>query len=141
MGIGSNAKVLVVEDSLAVARRLQMCLEQDGFSVELARNGRDAWIMAQRRRFVLIITDEQMPQMSGRELCRMLRAEERYANTHIIFLTAAEFGTTEEDRALRVNASFCKPFVPASVVRTAEAELAASRRSNRSQESPAAPRA
>ena len=127
MSARTNAKVLVVEDSLAVAKRLEICLQQAGFAVEMARNGRDALIMAQRRRFDLIITDEQMPMMSGRELCKHLRADDRYANTPIIFLTAAEFGKNQDDIDLRVSASFCKPFVPASVVRAAEAQLAACR--------------
>ncbi len=129
MNAKSNARVLVVEDSLAVAKRLESCLQQAGYHVEHARNGRDALALADRKHFDLVITDEQMPMMSGRELCRALREHPWYGETPIIFLTAAEhFGEDPTDQALRITAVFGKPFVPASVVRTAEIELNASRR-------------
>lgn len=128
MSVKSNARVLIAEDSLAVAKRLENCLKQTGYHVEIARNGRDALTLAQRKKFDLIITDEQMPIMSGRDLCRALRDDERYQNVPIIFLTGAPFGEDEADQELRITAVFGKPFVPASVVRAAENELTASRR-------------
>ena len=118
--VANKGHVLVVEDSIAAAKRLQMSLEQARFSVEIARNGQDAWDKAQRRQFNLIITDEQMPVMSGRELCKKLRGDIRYANSPIIILSAAEFGENQEDIDLRVTATFLKPFVPGELLRTVE---------------------
>ena len=42
---------------------------------EIARNGREAWGKAGKRRFDVIVTDESMPVMSGRELCHELRKD------------------------------------------------------------------
>ena len=90
MGAKPRANVLVVEDSLAAAKRLQISLQQAGMAVEIARNGRDAWEKTRRKQFDLVITDEQMPIMSGRQLCQHLRADDRYAQTPINLLDSDE---------------------------------------------------
>ena len=124
-----RANVLVVDDSLAAAKRLQLSLEEAGFFVEVVRNGREAWEMAQRRLFDVILTDEQMPVMSGRELCQCLRDDSRYAHTPIIFLTGKRFGVDADDldEDLRVSATFSKPFHPRSLVHAVETHLSAPR--------------
>jgi len=114
MDAENRAKILVVDDSLAAATRLKCGLEQAGFSVEIARDGSKAWDKAQRKKFDLVVTDEQMPNMSGRELCQQLRGDTRYAHTPIIFLTASRFGVDAEELGddLNVVATFTKPFHP-----------------------------
>ena len=128
----AKANILVVDDSLAAAKRLQFSLEDAGFSVEIARNGYQAWQMAQRTQFDVVLTDEQMPVMSGRELCQQLRSDERYAHTPVIFLTGKRFGDDAEelDEDLHVSATFGKPFYPQSLVHAVEAQLSAVRRSS-----------
>ena len=127
MDANSRAKILVVDDSLAAATRLKYGLEEAGFSVEIARDGSKAWDKAQRQRFDLVVTDEQMPNMSGQELCQQLRGDTRYAHTPVIFLTGSRFGVDAEEPGddLKVAATFTKPFHPATLVRRIEAELAA----------------
>lgn len=123
----SRASVLVVEDSLAVAKRLQSPLERVGLSVEFARNGSEALTMARRKQFDVVVTDEQMPVMSGRELCRQLRNDKRYARTPIIFLTGgrSQLDTAELTEQLQVAAIFDKPFRPEVIARMIENELVA----------------
>ncbi len=84
---------------------------------------------AQRKTFDLIVTDEKMPIMSGRELCRQLRQDERYARVPIIFLTANpdELDADELNRLLSVSAVFEKPFRPEAIVRLVENELVLAR--------------
>jgi two-component system alkaline phosphatase synthesis response regulator PhoP len=119
----------VVDDSLAAATRLKAGLEQAGFSVEIARDGSNAWEKAQRIQFDLVVTGEQMPNMSGRELCQQLRGDARYLHTPIIFLTASRFGVDAAKLGdeLKVAATFTKPFHPAILVQRVETELAAVR--------------
>jgi CheY-like chemotaxis protein len=121
----ARANILIVEDSRAAATRLQRSLEQGQFSVELARNGAEALKKAQRKQFDAVITDEQMPVMSGQELCRELRNDERYAQTPIIFLTANQSALDLEEmrEALGVSVVFGKPFRPEVIVRVVENEL------------------
>lgn len=125
-----RAHILVVEDSFAVARRLQLSLERSGFSVEIARNGREAWLKAQRKQFDLVMTDERMPVMSGRDLCRELRQDDRYAGTPIIFLTANpdELNRDELHGELRVSAICEKPFRPEAILHLIENALLEARK-------------
>jgi CheY-like chemotaxis protein len=121
----AKARILIAEDSLAAARVLQFRLESAGLSVDAARNGREALEKALRTQFDLVVTDEQMPSMSGRELCRELRSIERYARTPIILLTAKRFelDLNELKRDLGICAVFGKPFSPESLLRTIEGQL------------------
>jgi len=123
--IMGRAHILVVEDAFVVARRLQLSLERAGFSVETARNGREALQKSQRRQYDLVITDERMPLMSGRELCQALRTDPRYAATPMIFLTAnpAELDIDELQGELSVAAVLEKPFRPEAVLHLIETEL------------------
>jgi two-component system chemotaxis response regulator CheY len=125
----ARANILIVEDSFVVARRLQLSLERSGFCVDIARNGREACTKAQRKAFDLVVTDEKMPVMSGRELCRQLRQDDRYTQTPIIFLTANpnDLDPQELDQALSVSAVFEKPFRPEAIVHLIENELLSAR--------------
>jgi two-component system response regulator CpxR len=62
-----------------------------------------------------------MPEMTGLELCRRLRATAEYANTPIILLTAKglELELPALQRELAISAIFPKPFSPSEVVSTA----------------------
>jgi two-component system chemotaxis response regulator CheY len=128
MGRGN---ILVVEDSFAVARRLQLSLQRAGFTVEIARNGRDALIKARKKRFDVIVTDECMPVMSGRQLCHELREDRRYSRAPIVFLTAnpRALDTEEMMQQLSVAAVFEKPFHPEAILHLIENELLAVRTS------------
>ncbi len=125
----SRAHILIVEDSFVVARRLQLSLERAGFSVDTARNGREACTKSQRKQFDVVVTDERMPIMSGRELCHTLRADSRYADTPIIFLTANpdDLDTDELHGELGVVAIFEKPFHPEAILHLIENEVLAAR--------------
>ncbi|MDY7041538.1 MAG: response regulator, partial [Chloroflexota bacterium] len=67
--------ILIVEDERAVARGLEYGLrEEEGFCVLWARNGRDALLQAGDADPDLIILDIRLPDMSGFDVCRELRA-------------------------------------------------------------------
>ena len=82
-------KVLVVDDNevnLLVARRM---LEQLGFEVDAATDGRGAVEASEREKYAAILIDSQMPGMGGNEATRIIRAREGSgARTPIIALTA-----------------------------------------------------
>lgn len=125
----SRANILVVEDAFVVARRLQLSLERAGFRVDTARNGREALEKSRRKQFDLVVTDEKMPVMSGRELCRELRHDARYVRTPILFLTANPGALDAEELSGELNVStiFEKPFRPEAILHWIENELVAAR--------------
>ncbi len=81
----SASLLLVVEDDDAIARPLQFGLQQEGFRVVRAANGREALEQAQKVKPHLVLLDVMLPEMDGYEVCRRLRRE---TNVPIIMLTA-----------------------------------------------------
>lgn len=80
-------KILIVEDSPTQAQRLQHILEQEGYEVGVARNGRLALDMMPRFRPALIISDVIMPEMDGYELSRRIKAQPDLRNIPVILVT------------------------------------------------------
>jgi diguanylate cyclase (GGDEF)-like protein len=84
----SAAEILVVEDSATQAEELKYVLEQQGYRVTLARDGRQALACLTGYRPTLVISDINMPEMNGYELCQRLKANENTRPIPVILLTA-----------------------------------------------------
>ena len=108
-------KVLVVEDNELNLKLFCDLLRAHGFETEPVRDGREA--VARARAFLpdLIITDIQLPHMTGLELIQMLKADARLRTVPIMAVTAYS-GRDDEDRVRTAgaNAYVTKPI---SVVR------------------------
>jgi two-component system chemotaxis response regulator CheY len=117
----ARGKALIVDDNVALARVTQFALTRAGFDAKIAPNGRKALELAQADAFDIVITDQQMPEMTGLELCRRLRAAAQYESTPIILLTAKglELELPALQRELDISAIFPKPFSPSEVVSAA----------------------
>jgi len=83
-------KILVVEDSRLYRRVLMKALTDAGYRVETAANGKSGVEMASDAPPDLVITDMDMPIMSGDEVCRRLKAQANTQMVPIIMLTASE---------------------------------------------------
>ncbi|MGL4514589.1 MAG: response regulator [Lacipirellulaceae bacterium] len=118
--------LLVAEDNAALARVISFTLARHGFNVTGARDGQEAWELAQKRRFDLVVTDQQMPRMTGLELCSRLNSLYGFAGTPIVLLTAKGL-ELEIDRVRSehgVTELLLKPFSPAHLAETADRLLA-----------------
>ena len=80
--------ILIAEDSLTQSLRLQNTLEKNGFTVTAARDGRAALDALATLRPTLVISDIQMPEMDGYELCRRLKADPALRDIPLILLTS-----------------------------------------------------
>jgi DNA-binding response OmpR family regulator len=80
------ARILIVEDELALAQGLRDNFEFDGDEVALAHDGQSGLEMARRWNADIIILDVMMPKLSGLDVCKTLRAE--HNTVPIIMLTA-----------------------------------------------------
>ncbi len=86
-----NYRILVVDDEESILLLLKRILEDDGYQVLTARDGREALTAAEARRPDLVITDLRMPRMDGLRL--MEEYGKRYSDVDFIVLTA--YGTIE----------------------------------------------
>ena len=63
-------KILIADDEPHVLRVMKMSLENEGYAVDTCANGMEALTHIEREHPDILITDIQMPQMTGEELCR-----------------------------------------------------------------------
>ena len=81
-------RVLVVDDELDIREFVQYNLVKEGYEVACATNGREAVAKAVEFKPHLILMDMMMPEMDGREACRILRTDPATAKSMIVFLSA-----------------------------------------------------
>lgn len=103
--------VLVVEDSKAIRSMLRVSLEEAGFFVTEAGNGFEALKALPTRRFDLIVTDINMPDINGLELISFVRSNPAY-NTIPLIIVSTEKSDEDKKRGLALGASHyvIKPF-------------------------------
>ncbi len=83
-----SIKVLLVEDDSDIGHLLKLQLEIKGFSVDLYENGNDAFEASKSGDYQLFIIDRMLPGISGGELCKRLRTDNKHLKAPIIFVTA-----------------------------------------------------
>lgn len=113
--------ILVVDDEPKIVRLTRDYLEKNGFRVVTAGDGQSALTTARREKPDLIILDLMLPQIDGREVCRILRRE---SDVPIIMLTAlAE--EVDQVTGLEIGADdyITKPFSPRTLVARVRALL------------------
>ena len=98
--------VLVVDDEEAVVEFVSSLLEDIGYRVLRAYDGREALDIARQEHPDLILTDIMMPILNGLELCRQLRANPETSTIPIVFMTAGRLPVTECPGAMVLS----KPF-------------------------------
>ena len=84
---GKKTRVLVVDDEQSIREFLTMGLEDEGYSVETAKDGLTALTKMHENPFDIVILDVMMPGMDGYECCRMLK--QKY-DVVVIMLTAKD---------------------------------------------------
>lgn len=81
-------KVLIADDEPDILEILKYNLVNEGYEVITARDGDEALEMARRNQPDLVVLDVMMPRKTGVEVCQVLRSQQAYKDTLIIFLTA-----------------------------------------------------
>jgi two-component system, OmpR family, response regulator RegX3 len=114
-------RILVVEDEPSLAETMRYNLEREGFSVSLAEDGRRALERFRAEPPALVILDLMLPEMSGLDVCRQIRAE---SEVPIIIVTAKD---SEADKVagleLGADDYVTKPFSVRELVSRVRANL------------------
>ena len=80
-------RIVIAEDSRIQAKILQKHLVGAGYEVRVAPDGAQAWEMIQQDPPTLIISDIEMPEMNGYELCRTVKSDPTLRNIPLILLS------------------------------------------------------
>lgn len=81
-------KILVVDDEPDIAELLQTVLEEEGYQVVVAGNGREGLAAVTQSRPDLILCDVMMPLMDGVGLCRAMQAQPDARDIPLVFMSA-----------------------------------------------------
>jgi|GEM_PF-963604 len=109
-------RILLAEDNDINQIVARETLEQAGFIVEIAENGREAIEMALAKRYALILMDIQMPEVDGLTAAAELRRHPQLRNIPIVAMTAhAMSGDKEKSLAVGMNDHIAKPIDPENV--------------------------
>lgn len=102
--------ILIIEDEEKISEILKAYLEKEGYSVYCTTKGLDGIKLFEKVKFSLVILDLMLPDISGEEVCSLLR---KISEVHIFMLTAK---STLEDRIEGLNLGadeyLVKPFSP-----------------------------
>ena len=106
-------RVLIVEDDDFAADMLENALEEFGYEVATAHNGWEALELIHTGLYRLVVSDWEMPGMSGIEMCQWIRAQQFSSYIYIILLTGRK-GTQNVVEGLNAGADdfINKPFDP-----------------------------
>ena len=100
---GDNIKILIVEDSPTQAAQLKYLLEEEGYAVSTASNGKEALAITRQGRPSLVISDIVMPEMDGHTLCHAIKSDPTLKNIPVLLLTSLT-GAEEVLKALQCGA-------------------------------------
>ena len=111
------ARILVAEDEPAQAEMISYNLEKAGFQVMMAADGQTALDMARLENPDVVLLDWMLPEVTGIEVCRQLRADKALREIPIIMLTARG---EEDDRVRGIDTGaddyLVKPYSPRELI-------------------------
>jgi len=117
-------KVLVVDDEIHIVHVVAIKLRNNGYEVISANNGVEAFELACKHLPDIIVTDFQMPVMTGMELVEKLREHEETKNIPIIMLTARSFSISKQQQEqFQISDCLSKPFSPRELLNNIEDTL------------------
>jgi len=105
----NHPRILIVDDEKKMRRILQIILKDQGYKIDLAQDGNEAWQHFQRTSYDLVITDLKMPGRDGMELLRLIN--KKNSDVPVIVITA--YGSVESAvKAIKAGAFdyITKPF-------------------------------
>jgi two-component system, OmpR family, phosphate regulon response regulator PhoB len=119
-------RLLIVDDEDGVRSLVRITLDNEGYEIFEASEGGEALRLVRAHGPDLVLLDVMLPDMSGIEICRILKQDPATSSTTVVMLTAkaqsADLGEAEDAGA---DGYFTKPFSPIALVRKVEEILGA----------------
>lgn len=122
--VATKGRLLVVEDEAPIARLLATYLTAAGYEVHTESRGGDALAWLETQRPDLVILDLRLPDMSGLEICRLLRKRFHSWSLPIVMLTGMDAPADQlRGYAHGADAYLTKPFEPPALLPTLQVLL------------------
>ena len=120
-----SKRILLCDDEIHILRAMEFKLKKGGYEVEITTDGEEAWEAIQKRKPDMLITDCQMPRLSGLELIDRLRNNPQTAAIPVFMLTAKGYELSQEllFNQLRVLRIVAKPFSPRELLQYVDAVI------------------
>ncbi|MBI3919053.1 MAG: hybrid sensor histidine kinase/response regulator [Betaproteobacteria bacterium] len=102
--VAERESILVAEDSITARTLLKNILETAGYRVSTAVDGIDAYTLLKTERFDIVVSDVDMPRMSGFDLTAKIRADKTLSELPVVLVTALE-SREHRERGIDVGAN------------------------------------
>ena len=120
----SIGKIFLVEDEESIQELIRYNLIKEGYSIEMANNGRDAIAKIEKELPDVVILDLMLPDMDGLEICRLLKKNSNTEKINVIMLTAkGEESDVIVGLEMGADDYVTKPFSPKVLVSRIKAVL------------------
>ncbi len=121
-------RILIVDDEPNIVISLEYLMKREGWETTVAADGEAALAALEKAPPDLVILDVMLPRMNGFEVCRLIRADPRWAKLRILMLTAKGRDTeVEKGLGLGADAYVTKPFSTKDLVAQIRALLSTPR--------------
>ncbi len=110
-------RILLAEDEEVLRMLVVDSLEDEGYEIDEAADGIEAFELLQNNDYDLVLLDYMMPGMSGLELIENVRAIEKFKGLEILMLTAKS-QKSDQEKVISAGANYflAKPFSPSQLV-------------------------
>ncbi|TWT50717.1 Sensory transduction protein regX3 [Rubripirellula amarantea] len=121
--MSQSKSVLIAEDNPGLARVLSFKFKSSGFNPIVCPDGQFAWEAFEQGGFSAVVSDQEMPRMSGVDLCRSIRNSGSLVPFFLVTGRQLELSSTGVAEELSINGIIGKPFSPANVIAAVNAAL------------------
>ena len=101
-------RILVADDEPINLMIIAECLSDEGYEIDQANDGEEAWAMMANKHYDLLILDRMMPRLDGLTLLHRIKAEPAWKNTPVIMQTAASSPTSTAPLPVPRTTRFCR---------------------------------
>ncbi len=115
--------VLIAEDNPGLARVLSFKFKSSGYTPVVCSDGQAAWEAFQQGDFAAVVSDQEMPRMTGVELCKNVRSLHPQMPFFLVTGRQMELKSAGVQQEHNINEIFAKPFSPATVIEAVTASL------------------
>jgi two-component system, OmpR family, alkaline phosphatase synthesis response regulator PhoP len=121
-----SKRILLCDDELHILRAAEFKFKRAGYEVICANDGQEGWEEIERVRPAIVVTDCQMPRLSGLGLAERIRSNPNTADLPVIMLSAKGFEISPQELRDKygIRCLIAKPFSPRELFARVEAVLA-----------------